>query len=153
MSATNISLVQNAYAAFGRGDLPAILDVMAPDVTIGIVGRKEDAPFLGMHHGKAGAAEFFRQLGEAQEIHSFEPLRFLAAEEKVFIWGHYGWTMRGSGVSKDSEWLHVLTIRDGKLASWCGHNDTAMLAAAYHAAPVAKREVNGRTEPAQPARG
>ena len=51
--------------------------------------------------------------------------------------------MRKSGVSKDTEWLHILTIRDGKVTAWHGHNDTAMLAAAYHAAPVAKRAVNG----------
>ena len=138
MSETNIKVVQNAYAAFGKGDIPTILDMMTPDVTIGIVGRKEEAPFLGMHSGKTGVGEFFRQLGEAHEIHTFEPQRFLAAEDKVFIWGHYRWTMRKSGVSRDTEWLHVITVRDGKLSSWLGHNDTAMLASAYHAAPVAK---------------
>ncbi|MBI2376996.1 MAG: nuclear transport factor 2 family protein [Deltaproteobacteria bacterium] len=128
----NVELVKRAYAAFGRGDIPAILDMMTPDVTIGIVGRKEDAPFLGMSTGPAGVGEFFKQLGEAQEIHSFEPERFLGAEEKVFVWGGYHWTMRKSGVSKRSEWLHVLTVRDGRIAAWQGHNDTAMLAAAYH---------------------
>jgi uncharacterized protein len=143
MSSANIKLVQDAYAAFGAGDIPKILEMMTPDVTIGIVGRKEDAPFLGMHNGKTGVADFFRLLGEAHEIQKFEPLRFAAAEDKVFIWGHYQWTMRKSGVSKDSEWLHVLTVRDGKLAAWLGHNDTAMLAAAYHAAPVARRATNG----------
>lgn len=136
MSEANIELVKNGYAAFGRGDIPAVLFEMTPDVVMGIVGRKEDAPFLGMHHGKAGAEEFFRQLGEAHEIHTFEPQRFLAAEEKVFIWGHYRWTMRKSGVSRDTEWLHVITVRDGKISAWIGHNDTAMLAEAYHAAPA-----------------
>jgi ketosteroid isomerase-like protein len=142
MSQKNIELVQNAYAAFGRGDIPAVLATMAPDVTIGIVGRKQDAPFLGQHAGKEGAAEFFRQLLEAHEIHLFEPKRFLAAEEMVFIWGHYHWTMRKSGVSKDTEWLHVISMRDGKMATWRGHNDTAMLAEAYHAAPAASRSAN-----------
>ena len=91
-----------------------------------------------MQSGKAGVGEFFRLLGEAHEIHMLEPLRMVAAEDKVFVWGHYRWTMRRSGVGKHSEWLHVLTVRDGKLAAWHGHNDTAMLAAAYHAAPAAE---------------
>ena len=43
--------------------------------------------------------------------------------------------MRKSGASDTTEWLHVITVRDGKIAAWRGHNDTAMLAAAYHAAP------------------
>ena len=143
MSNANIKLVQDAYAAFGKGDLPAILDMMTPDVRFGIVGRKQDAPFFGIHNGKAGAAEFFKLLDEAHAITKFEPRRFLAAEEKVFVWGRYTWTMRKSGVSDDTEWLHVFTIRDGKVSEWLGHNDTAMLAAAYHAAPTTKRASNG----------
>jgi ketosteroid isomerase-like protein len=133
----NIELVQNAYVAFGNGDIPAILAMMTDDVIMGIVGRREDAPFLGLHDGKAGVGRFFGLLGEAHEIHMFEPKRLVAGEDKVFVWGHYRWTMRTSGVSKHSEWLHELTLRDGKIASWVGHNDTAMLAAAYHAAPAA----------------
>lgn len=128
----NIDLVQRAYAAFGRGDIPGILALMTPDITQGIVGRKEDAPFLGLNRGYDGVKEFFTQLGAAQEIHMFEPKRFLAAEDKVFVWGHYKWTMRKTGVTKHSEWLHELTVSDGKIAAWLGHNDTAMLAAAYH---------------------
>ncbi len=143
MSNANIKLVADGYTAFGRGDLAAVIDMMTPDATIGIVGRREDAPFFGMHSGTAGIAEFFRLLDEAHAITMFEPQRFLAAEDKVFVWGHYTWTMRRSGVSDTTEWLHVLTVRDGKVSEWRGHNDTAMLAAAYHAAPAAKRAANG----------
>lgn len=139
MSDANIKLVQDAYSAFGRGDIQAVLDAFAGDVAIGIVGREQDMPLFGIRHGKAGAAEFFRLLDEAHEITMFEPQRFLAAEDMVFVWGRYSWTMRKSGVSSTSEWLHVLTIRDGKVGDWRGHNDTAMLAQAYHAAPVPKR--------------
>jgi ketosteroid isomerase-like protein len=135
----NIDLVERTYAAFGRQDMATILANMTPDVTIGIVGRKEDAPFLGMHVGYEGVGAFFQGLGEAHEIHMLEPLRMVAAEDKVFVWGHYRWTMRRSGVAKHSTWLHELTVRDGKICSWLGHNDTAMLASAYHAAPMATR--------------
>ena len=139
MSDQNLKLVQNVYAAFGRGDVPAVIEVMASNATIGIVGRRQDAPFLGIFDdGKAGGAEFFKQLGEAQEFHTFEPLRYLAAEDKVFVWGRYRWTMRKSGVTKESEWLHEITLQGGKMTSWRGHNDTAMLAEAYHAKPNAK---------------
>jgi ketosteroid isomerase-like protein len=142
MSNANLKLVQDAYAAFGRGDVPAVIDMMAEDCSIGIVGREQDAPFFGIHYGKAGAGEFFKRLVEAHDITMFEPLRFLAAEEYVFVWGRYAWTMRKSGVSKTSEWLHAITIRNGKLHTWRGHNDTAMLAEAYHAAPGTKRAAN-----------
>ena len=67
---------------------------------------------------------------------------FLAAEDKVFVWGRYTWTMRNSGVSDTTTWFHEITVRDGKIAEWRGHNDTAMLVAAYHGAPV-RRAANG----------
>jgi ketosteroid isomerase-like protein len=139
MSNVNIKLVQTAYEAFGRGDIAAVLDGMAEDVSIGIVGRPQDAPLFGIHHGKAAAAEFFRLLDEAHEISRFEPQRFVAAEDMVLVWGRYTWTMRRSRVSDTTEWLHVLTLRDGKIAKWRGHNDTAMLAHAYHGTPVVRQ--------------
>ena len=142
MSNANLKIVQDAYAAFGRGDIAAVIDTMTPDVTIGIVGRRKDAPFFGIFTGKAGAAEFFKELDAAHEIWMFEPQRFLVAEDKVLVWGRYTWAMRQSGISDTTEWLHVLTMRDGKLTAWRGHNDTAMLAEAYHAAP-AKRAASG----------
>jgi ketosteroid isomerase-like protein len=143
MSNANIKVVQDAYNAFGRGDLPAVLNAMSEDVSIGIVGRAQDAPLFGIHHGQAGAAEFFRLLNEAHEISHFEPQKFIAADDLVFVWGRYTWTMRLSGVSATSEWLHVLTIWDGRISIWRGHNDTAMLAEAYHATPTAKQAARG----------
>ena len=139
MSQANLAIIQDGYAAFGRGDLEALIALMAEDVTIGIVGRAEDAPFFGLHHGKPGVRDFFRELAAAHEIHLFEPTRFLAAEEKVFVWGHYRWTMRNSGVSKESRWMHELSLRNGRVVEWLGHNDTAMLAAAYHGREGADR--------------
>jgi limonene-1,2-epoxide hydrolase len=43
------------------------------------------------------------------------------------------------------EWLHIFTIRDGKVVSWRGHNDTAHLVAAWRAEPAAgvQRAANG----------
>ena len=68
MSDANIKLAQDAYAAFAKGDIPAILDMLTPDIRFGIVGRKQDAPFFGIHDGKAGAADFFKLLDEAHAI-------------------------------------------------------------------------------------
>lgn len=135
MSDRNIQIVEAVYAAFGRGDLPAVLAMFAADGSIGILGRREDAPFFGMFAGE-NIPGFFAALDAAHAITMFEPQQMYAAGDKVFVYGHYTWTMRRSGVTRTSEWLHVLTIRDGKIATWVGHNDTAMLAAAYHAAPA-----------------
>ena len=143
MSNANIKLVQDVYAAFGRGDIPAVLGMLAPDVTWGMVGREQDVPMAGIRAGKAGAGEFFRLLKETQQITRFEPQKFSAAEDMVFVSGRAAWIMCRSGESGENEWLHVFTIRDGKVAEYRGYQDTAMLAQAYHAMPAAKRAANG----------
>jgi len=56
----NLETVKRIYAAFGRGDIPAILDTLADNVaweawadnSAGKVG----VPWLVPRHGKAGAA-------------------------------------------------------------------------------------------------
>jgi hypothetical protein len=143
MSDANIKLLQDAFSAFTRGDIQAVLDALAPDVSWGLAGREQDIPMLGIRHGKAGAGEFFRVLDEVQQITAFEPQSFLAAEDKVFAWGRTEWIMRRNGVAGENEWLVVSTFRDGKISAFRGYLDTAMLAQAYHAAPSARRTVNG----------
>ena len=143
MSNANIKLIQDVYAAFGRGDIPAVLDAVTPDVTWGVVGREQDVPFAGIRHGRNGAAEFFRLLKETKDLTNFTPQKFVAADDMVLVWGRYDWTMHSSGVAGESEFLHVFTIRDGKICAWRGHQDTARLAQAFHARPATKLAANG----------
>jgi len=127
----NIELVQTLYAAFGRQDIDAILAMATPDVSIGLDGRPSDAPILGHHKGHAGMREFFRLLAETHEITAFTPQEFYSDGDKVFVVGHYDWVMRKSGVKGGSDWFHIWTIRNGKVASCRSLNDTALLAQAY----------------------
>ncbi len=143
MSAANTKLVQDLYAAFKRRDMPAVLDRLSPDVTWGMVGREQDVPMAGIRQGKAGAGDFFRITAETVEIVAFEPQTFLAAEDKVFVWGRWSWIMRNNGCPGENEWLQVFTLRNGKVTQYRGYNDTAQLAAAYRAPAAGKRAANG----------
>ena len=143
MSDANIQLIENTYAAFQRGDIPALLDNLSPDVSWGIVGRERDFPFAGIREGKAGAEAFFRLLNETQDVTRFTPAKFVAAGDIVFVWGDCDWTMRGNNVAGGNDWLHVFTIRDGRIVSWRGHQDNALLAEAWRAAPVTKLAAAG----------
>jgi uncharacterized protein len=143
MEKTNIKRVQDAYAAFGRGDMQTLMDMLHPDVSWGMVGDPKDVPMAGIHAGKSGVGEFFRLLHEVQQLEKFEPLKFLAGDDTVAVIGHTNWTMNRNGVSGDNEWVHVYTFKDGKIIQYRGHQDTAKLAAAYHAEPALKRAANG----------
>ncbi len=44
MSEANLALVQQLYAAFGRGDIAAVLDMLADDIEWREVGRPQPQP-------------------------------------------------------------------------------------------------------------
>ena len=127
----NIGLIQNLYDMFGRGDIDGIVAAATPDVTIGLDGRPKDFPFLGHHKGHAGMRDFFRILAETHDITSFSPQEFYADADKVFVIGSYSWIMKPSGRAGSSDWLHVWTVRNGKISGMRSLNDTALLAEAY----------------------
>ena len=127
----NIDLVQALYAAYGRGDTESVVAAAAPDVVFGLDGRPSDVPMFGQHKGHAGMRDFFRILAETHDITSFTPEEFYADADKVFVLGRYTWTMKPSGRAGASEWTHVWTIRNGKVAALRSLNDTALLAEAF----------------------
>jgi ketosteroid isomerase-like protein len=70
---SNVTAVRSIYAAFGRGDILAILDKLAEDVDWDYAYRAvaNPIPWLQPQRGKEGAAAFFRALQENLEIHRF----------------------------------------------------------------------------------
>jgi len=137
-----IKRVQDIYQAFGRGDIPAVTAGLSDEASFGMIGRPSDVPMAGLRKGKAGAAEFFKVLHDTQELRSFTPLKFAANEDTVFVLGHTEWTMRRNGVSGQNSWVHIFTFdSSGMCTGFQGHQDTGLLAEAYHQQPAAKRVV------------
>lgn len=61
--------VREIYEAFGRGDVPAILERLDEDVEWEY-GAASEVPWLQPRHGRSGAGEFFASLG-ALDIQCF----------------------------------------------------------------------------------
>ena len=127
----NISLAQSLYAAFGRGETETIVNACAGDVRWDFNGRRKDYPLLGQWHGQAGVRDFFKQVAAVQEVKTFTPKDFHAASDLVFVFGHYAWTVRKTGKSVDCDWLHVFTVKNGKVTAFREFTDTAQYAEAF----------------------
>src|SRR5205823_12873105 len=97
MSTANLDFAQSLYAAFKKGDIAALVEALAPDATWEVNGRREDHPLLGVRNGRSGGEEFFRTLAETQEVIDFSPREFYAADDKVFVLGHYTWRIKKTG--------------------------------------------------------
>jgi hypothetical protein len=129
--AQNTKLVQDAYAAFGRGDMQALLGCFADDIVWnGVYGTAAHVPTSGERRGKAAVAEFFKQVAANVNFSTFDPHEFVAAGDKVVALGHYtATTPVGRGF--DADFAMVFTIRHGKVVRFQEFSDSAGINAAY----------------------
>jgi ketosteroid isomerase-like protein len=129
----NIKLVQDAYAAFGRGDVQGILDRLDDGIIWkGVYGAGPHVPTSGERRGKPEVAEFFKQVAENVNFSRFEPKEFIATGDKVVALGHYT-ASTPIGKTFDSDFAMVFTLRNGKVIEFQEFMDSAAANAAFAA--------------------
>jgi ketosteroid isomerase-like protein len=133
VSNANVSFVQGLYAAFGRGEIPTIIKGLAPEVDWNTTGRREDFPTFGPRKGPGQVDEFFKTVAAHLDFSEFSPREFYAVDDKVFVLGYYAMTLRKNARKVASDWVHIFTIRDGKVVKFKELLDTAVVAEAYRA--------------------
>src|SRR5262249_26859942 len=119
------------YAAFGRGEITAIVAAVTPDIEWRLNGSRSDHPLLGVWDGPKGGQAFFDELARLQGFSEFTPRGVLFVGGRVFVLGHYAATMRTTGRKAASDWVHIFTVRDGKVAAFLEFTDTAEFARAW----------------------
>jgi ketosteroid isomerase-like protein len=126
----NKQLVMEGYKRFQNKDIAGLLELFADDIEwVGL--RSEAIPFSGDYHGKQQTAQFFTLMDQAQEALQFEPQEFIAEGDKVVVTGQAKWAVKSNGQTYESPWVHIFTIRDGKVARFHQFNDTAAAVEAF----------------------
>jgi ketosteroid isomerase-like protein len=131
---TNTETVQAIYEAFGQGDVPAILDKLAPDVRwehwADNRAQAEEVPWMRARTGQGEVAEFFKVVGNF-EIHEFRVLGVMEGGDQVAVEMLIEVTDRASGGHYRDEELHLWTFDDrGKVIRLRHYTDTAKQIAA-----------------------
>jgi hypothetical protein len=101
-----------------------LLDLLADEVDWKFVGSPR-IPYSGLRRNAQEVARFFEEVAQADDIHVFEPREFIDAGESVVVLGFERSTARVEGTTFESEWVHVFTVRHGKVTRWRGFYDTA----------------------------
>ena len=83
---TNVAVLQQGYEAFGRGDIPAVLELLTEDVEWTMQGPSVIS-FAGTFRGREGIEEFFSLLDETVEFEQFEPRKFIGQGDTVVVLG------------------------------------------------------------------
>ena len=127
----NVQTAKEGYAAFGRGDVPAILELLTDDIEWIEPGPADVLPAAGTYRGKEEVAGFFATLGENLEIHKFEPHEFIAQGDHLVVLIHFESTVKRTGREVTGHEAQVWTFKGGKLARFEAFSDTAAGVAAY----------------------
>jgi hypothetical protein len=131
--ARNTKVVQEAYAAFSRGDTQTLLSKFADSIVWNAVyGTGSHVPTSGERRGRPAVAEFFKQVAENINFSRFEPKEFIATGDKVVALGHYTATTPMKK-SFDSDFAMVFTLRNGQVTHFQEFCNSAAINAAYAA--------------------
>lgn len=132
----NIELVQLAYADYARGDLDQVLACMTPEIDWEI----PDVPgisFTGKRQGSDQVREYFQLSSEQMGMREFTPKEFIAQGDKVVVLGYGAWTAKQTGLDFESDWVHVFTVKDGRIAAFREFMDAHRAAEAFQCYPLA----------------
>ena len=124
-----LNVIQQAYACFGRGDLPGLLALMTPDVDWQFAGDRA-APYTGRVRGTAAVGEWFVAVAQADDIQAFEPREFFVGPDHVTVLGHERTVARATGRAFECDWVHVFQLREGRVARFFGMLDSEAAGAA-----------------------
>ena len=133
---SNTEIVKKAYECFGKGDVVGLLELYSEDVSW-TTPKVDNAVYSGARTGKADVAEFFQLLNESEEFSEFEPTEFIAEGDKVVVLGKFTATIKATGKTFSSEWVHVTTVMDGKITGFQEFFDTAAANEAHQLHAVA----------------
>jgi uncharacterized protein len=127
---TNEQAVRDAYAAFTRGDVAAVLAQLTDDVEWEIP-QIPNVPYTGLRRGKDAVEEFFRVLAQSEDVQAFEPYAYVSKNDMVIALGRYAARVKSNGRTAEFDWVHVFRFRGDKVSGWREYLDTLSLANVY----------------------
>ena len=127
--------IKAVYDAFGRGDVPTILQQCASDVDWNNSRvHSNEVPWNGNFSGTAKLPGFFAAVGDNLEFSTFNPHTFVESGDNVIVLLRLESTLKKNGRPLVNDAVHAWKVNgDGKITSYRHYNDTAMELAAWRA--------------------
>jgi ketosteroid isomerase-like protein len=123
--ADNCAIVRELYAAFGRGDIPAVMQALAPDIRW---TEAEGFPYGGTYTGpEAVLRNVIMRLATEWQPFAVSPEEFVADGDMVVSLGLYRGVYKATGKGFTAPFAHVWNVRNGKVVRFRQHTDTALV--------------------------
>ena len=128
---SHVDTIQHLYEAFGRGDIPAVLEHLDESVRweewrTGNTAQEADVPYMRSRNGREAAAGFFQDIQDDFELNSFNPHAFLEGGDHVAVVVEVDLTVKSTGKRLHDEEIHLWGFgSDGRIVSHRHFLDTA----------------------------
>ncbi|MBD0277861.1 MAG: nuclear transport factor 2 family protein [Flavisolibacter sp.] len=124
----NTEIIKNIYSAFKAKDLNGILQLQAEDAEWSVAGPADKIPWAAPRHGHEGVADFLKVLGGLLVPEVFELHHFFENGDKVVALGFQKGYVRTNNKPYEFDFVHVWTVRDGKVSKFRVYYDTDYVA-------------------------
>ena len=121
----NTEHVTKIFEAFGRGDIPYILDQLTEDARF-VSHLDPIVPWAGEFKGKDGVAGFFQALGSSVEVADHPVADIVADGDTVVATGEVTFRVRATGKPGSSSWVYIFKLANGRVHSYDQYNDTRL---------------------------
>ena len=130
MTTTALDITKAMYAALLRGDFDQVYALLHDECCIDFYGPPS-IPYAGFYRGKAICKQFFEHVQNDVVIHTFSQDEFIANDTQVAVVGHLTLTANCTGRTYDTEYAHIITIKDNQWIRFRDFADTATVAHAF----------------------
>jgi len=125
---SNQEVIKGLYEAFGKGDVPAVLEVFDPKIEW---REAENNPYemsgKAWIGGDAVTQNLFVKLAEDWDGFTVTPTSLHDAGDSVVAEGRYTGKHKSTGKSIDLQFCHVWRLSGGRVKSFQQYCDTAQL--------------------------
>lgn len=121
---SNIEPVHALYTAFAKGDMPAALATMAPDI---VWNEAENYPYADRNPyigPEAVLHGVFARIGGDWEGFAAISEEMIDGGDTIVSLGHYTGVCKATGKSMRAQFAHVFRVKDGKIACFQQYADT-----------------------------
>ena len=123
MTDTNepLATVERMFAAFGAGDLDALIETVHPDsrwIYLGANPELTKAEFVG----RASVRKFFETILERLDITEFNTDEFIVDGDTVVVFGSEAGKVKATGKTFRNEWTQKYVVKDKQITRMAEYN-------------------------------
>ncbi len=126
----NLELVKHLYNSFSNKNIEEIIKILHPDVEWGEPENPHN-PAGGTRYGINGFLEWVNIGKQHEDILILEPKRMLADSETVAVVGYMKCLAKPTGKMYESDFVHIIVIRDRKIVKFQEFFDTYIAGEAF----------------------